>query len=126
MKNFRKKAILFISLVLITATIAFANTFDYPGKPGKPKAMDWGSNFCEIEWTKPSHDGGSPIVAYRTEKKDKYSEWEYCGTTAADKTKRIVPDLIEGNTYEFRVIACNAAGDSEPSDASAPIITKPR
>lgn len=96
MKNFRKKAILFISLVLITATIAFANTFDYPGKPGKPKAMDWGVDFCEIEWTKPSHDGGSPIVAYRTEKRDRDErEWVKCATAPGNETECKVPNLIE-------------------------------
>lgn len=37
-----------------------------------------------------------------------------------------VPDLIEGQPYEFRVRAVNRAGPGEPSDATPTIIAKPR
>lgn len=128
MKNFRKKTILFISLGLAIATIAFANSYEEPSKPGKPRVVDWDANHCDIEWTAPKYDGGSPIVSYTTEKRDKDSRtWVKCsGSTPGAETKRKVSDLEEGHTYEFRVIASNKALDSEPSDASAPIITKPR
>lgn len=37
-----------------------------------------------------------------------------------------VPDLIEGNQYEFRVRAVNKAGQGEPSDATKPHIARPK
>jgi hypothetical protein len=37
-----------------------------------------------------------------------------------------VPDLTEGQEYEFRVIATNSAGQSEPSEPSDTVIAKAR
>jgi len=37
-----------------------------------------------------------------------------------------VPDLTEGQDYEFRVIATNAAGQSEPSEPSDIMTAKDR
>lgn len=34
--------------------------------------------------------------------------------------------MIEGNEYQFRVIAVNKAGQSRPSDASKNFVAKPR
>lgn len=43
-----------------------------------------------------------------------------------NQTKGTVPNLVEGEEYEFRVIAVNKGGHSEPSEASIPVIAKPR
>lgn len=37
-----------------------------------------------------------------------------------------VPDLVEGQEYEFRVIAKNTAGQSEPSEPSDMVTAKAR
>jgi hypothetical protein len=37
-----------------------------------------------------------------------------------------VPNLTPNEEYEFRVVARNKGGLSDPSDASKPVITKPR
>lgn len=37
-----------------------------------------------------------------------------------------VTDVIEGHEYEFRVIAVNKVGPSQPSDISKSVVAKPR
>lgn len=39
-------------------------------------------------------------------------------------TRLKITGLLEGSEYQFRVTAVNAAGDSQPSDASAYILCK--
>ena len=45
-------------------------------------------------------------------------------TIAPETTQYVVEDLIEGSEYEFRVIACNKVGSSEPSAPSRMIVAK--
>lgn len=52
--------------------------------------------------------------------------WEKAIETAAPLPQAIVSGLTEGNEYQFRVIAVNKAGQSEPSKASKNFIAKPR
>lgn len=99
---------------------------DEPGKPGNLKATDWDKDHVDLKWTPPLEDGGSPITGYVIEKKDKYGEWEKALEVPASETSATVPDLIEGQPYEFRVRAVNKAGPGEPSDATPTIIAKPR
>ncbi|CAG2053028.1 unnamed protein product, partial [Timema podura] len=103
------------------------NPFDDPGKPGTPEIKDYDKDFVELQWTRPTEDGGSPISGYIIEKKDKFSpNWEKCAEVAGDVTTGKVPDLIEGNRYEFRVRAVNKAGPGEPSDATKPHVARPK
>ncbi|XP_059218729.1 twitchin isoform X21 [Stomoxys calcitrans] len=103
------------------------NPFDEPSKPGAPVIKDYDTDFVDLEWTRPECNGGSPITGYIIEKRDKFSlDWEPCAQIEGDVTSGHVPDLIEGNKYEFRVRAVNKAGPGEPSDASASHIARPR
>jgi hypothetical protein len=52
--------------------------------------------------------------------------WEKCAEITGDVSTGKVPDLIEGNTYEFRVRAVNKAGPGEPSDATKPHLARPK
>lgn len=54
------------------------------------------------------------------------SPWEKALEVDGGKTKATVPNLIEGEEYEFRVVAVNKGGPGEPSDASKSVIAKPR
>lgn len=54
------------------------------------------------------------------------SPWEKAVTVPGKNTKATVPDLKEGEEYEFRVTAINKGGPGKPSDASDIVITKPR
>ncbi|KAI5726324.1 hypothetical protein M8J76_000791 [Diaphorina citri] len=108
-----------------TASIEAKNPFNQPGKPGTPEIKDFDTDFVELAWTPPEQNGGSPIVGYIIEKKEKYSPiWEKCAQTEGDTPKGKVLDLIEGNQYEFRVLAVNKGGPGEPSDPTAPHIAR--
>lgn len=98
-----------------------------PNRPGTPEPTDWSANHVELKWTEPISDGGSPITGYIIEMKDKYSPlWEKAIETTSPTPTAAVHGLIEGNEYQFRVIAVNKAGQSAPSDASKSFIAKPR
>ncbi|KPJ16777.1 Twitchin [Papilio machaon] len=112
-------------LVSETSIVA-KNPFDEPGAPGTPSVTDWDKDHVDLKWTPPKEDGGAPIEGYIVEKKDKFGNWEKALEVPADKTTATVPDLVEGQTYEFRVRAVNKAGPGEPSDSTHPIVAKPR
>lgn len=101
--------------------------YDEPGKPGKPEATDWDKDHVDLKWTPPENDGGAPITGYIIEKKKKGDlKWEPAVEIRANTTEGTVPNLEEGEEYEFRVMAVNKAGPGEPSDASNSVIAKPR
>ena len=52
--------------------------------------------------------------------------WEKAFETPDATCEASVKHLSEGQTYQFRVIAVNRAGQSEPSDSSKGIVAKPR
>lgn len=107
-------------------SVTAKDPFGRPEKPGQPQATDWDKDHVDLEWKEPKKDGGSPILGYVIEKKSRFGPWEKAVEVPAGSTKATVPDLTEGEEYEFRVVAVNKAGPGEPSDASAPIIAKPR
>lgn len=81
----------------------------------------------DLQWPVPKNDGGSPITGYIVQKKEKGSPyWVNAVHVPADQSSTTVPDLTEGQEYEFRVIAVNAAGQSEPSEPSDFVTAKPR
>lgn len=98
-----------------------------PSTPGKPVASDWGSDFIELSWTPPKEDGGSPVSGYIIQKKVRGSNlWEKGTEIVGTECKGKVPHLIEGQEYEFRVIALNKGGESKPSEPSELITARPR
>lgn len=99
---------------------------DEPCKPQDLEATDWDKDHVDLKWAPPLNDGGSPITEYIIEKKDKYGNWEKALVVPASQTSATVPDLIEGESYQFQVRAVNAAGPGEASDPTPIIITKPR
>ncbi|UYV65935.1 unc-22 [Cordylochernes scorpioides] len=108
-------------------SVVAKNPFDVPDKPGAPKVVDWDSNHMDLEWQAPRKDNGAPVTTYVIEKHVKGSPiWEEALRIPGDMTKARIPDLREGEEYEFRVVAINKAGPSDPSDGSAPMVAKPR
>lgn len=81
----------------------------------------------ELTWTEPISTGGSPITGYIIEKKDKYSPmWEKAVETNSPAPTGTVHGLIEGNEYQFRIVAVNKAGLSAPSEPGKTFTAKPR
>lgn len=79
-----------------------------------------------MHWAPPASDGGAPIEKYLIEKRTRYGRWEPAIEVPGGETKATVPDLKEKEEYEFRVIAVNKGGQSEPSDPSDAVIAKAR
>jgi len=93
--------------------------FDPPMAPGVPEILEYHETNMILEWEKPKHDGGNPIQGYMVEKKERNSEeWVKALNTPVKDTTANVQNLTEGQYYEFRVVAFNTAGPSEPSGPS--------
>ena len=111
----------------MTVAITLHLFSDEPDAPGRPKITDWDKDHVDLTWPAPENDGGSPITGYIVQKKEKGSPyWINAVHVPSGQTKATAPDLTEGQEYEFRVIAVNAAGQSEPSEASDAVIAKTR
>lgn len=103
------------------------NPFDPPSKPNRPEPTDWGKDYVELKWSPPKSDGGLPIEKYIVQKREKGGRsWSDCARVAGDKRTAQITDVEAAHEYEFRIIAVNKAGESEPSDPSQTVVTRPR
>uniref|UniRef100_A0A1I8G362 Ig-like domain-containing protein n=1 Tax=Macrostomum lignano TaxID=282301 RepID=A0A1I8G362_9PLAT len=108
------------------ATLA-RDPWDPPDPPGPCKLLDWDKNFAELDWTAPKNDNGSPVLKYVIESRSKTSTtWTVAKEVGPKDLKAKVEGLKEGQEYEFRVIAVNKAGSSDPSAPAGPVVAKPR
>lgn len=115
---------------------------DFLGPPDKPEGpltstldQNVGEPHAVLHWKPPQDDGGSPIDNYVIEKQDTSTgRWVQVGFLDAPKPdadgktpeelQYLVPGLIEGNQYMFRVKAHNAEGDSEPLETEQAITAR--
>ncbi|XP_036007122.1 titin-like [Fundulus heteroclitus] len=76
-----------------------------------------------LSWDKPNYDGGAKITGYIVERKELPDGcWLKCNFTNLMDTFLDVTELTEGEQYEFRVTAKNAAECfSAPSETTGPI-----
>lgn len=108
-------------------SIIAKNPFDEPDKPGRPEPTNWDKDFIDLAWDSPKNDGGAPIQNYIIQMHDKSGRgWVDAATVPGDHTKGTVSNVEEGHEYEFRIVAVNRAGPSEPSDISKSVVAKPR
>lgn len=100
--------------------------YDPPSPPGKPEATPVSEDSVQLEWEKPKSDGGSRITGYFIEKREVGSEtWQKVNPNQLCLANEFtVKNLIEDRKYEFRVVAQNAAGLSDPSECSAQTLVK--
>jgi len=100
---------------------------DKPSSPQGPlEATDTNPEAITVQWKPPKDDGGSKIQGYVLEKKLKGSnKWQKVpGKIGPDETKASAKNLEAGEEYDFRVMAVNENGESEPLTTSGPIKAK--
>jgi hypothetical protein len=102
-------------------------TADKPSAPEGPlEAIETTPNAITLQWKAPKDSGGSRIERYQIEKKPKGSnKWQKVpGNISPDETQATAKNLDEGQEYDFRVVAVNENGESDPLVTSAPIKAK--
>lgn len=95
---------------------------DVPDAPLNVIVGDVSKFGCTVSWERPEWDGGSPILSYIVELRDRTSvKWSLVHVTKANELSAIINDVIENKEYIFRVSAENKAGVGKPSAASQPV-----
>ncbi|XP_030829655.1 twitchin isoform X2 [Strongylocentrotus purpuratus] len=114
-----------VSKPITSETVIAKNPFDPPGMPSQPEVTTTTSTTISIQWTRPSNDGGNPIVGYTVEKRKEHGDWSTATRAPVKDTSFTAFKLTEGTSYEFRVKAVNEAGPGKPSDSSDAITARP-
>merc|ERR1712157_541613 len=88
------------------------NILDVPSAPMHVRPATVVKDFIQVAWNKPQDDGGSLVTEYIVEKRDmSMYAWLPCGRT--EKLSMEVTNVLETQTYMFRVSAVNAQGRSK-------------
>ena len=102
--------------------LAIAQDTSKPDAPDMPKVDGTTKDSVSLSWNKPMNTGGSPIQGYIIEKKGPGdADFKPVNNSPVSDTKFTVPNLNEGDEYQFRVRAVNDAGESEPSKPVGPV-----
>ncbi|XP_030222782.1 titin-like isoform X1 [Gadus morhua] len=93
--------------------------FSKPAASGTPRVTTVTKNNMVVEWEPPTSDGGSPIIGYHLERKEKNSIlWTKLNKLVIPDARFKTSGLEEGIEYEFRVLAENIAGPGLYSEIS--------
>lgn len=107
---------------IISEPVFAAYPFDVPGQPGSPVVTSFNKDSMVLSWNEPSSDGGSPILGYHVDRKEKNSIlWQRVSKALVVGNIFKSVGLVDGIAYEHRVIAENMAGLSKPSKPSEPM-----
>ena len=92
---------------------------DVPTAPSQIRAFNIFAKSCDLEWQPSVSDGRSPLLGYQLERRVNMSgSWNRVTVGTTPDTSYHIRDLVEGNTYEFRVVAENRVGTSQPSPST--------
>uniref|UniRef100_A0A1I7XGF8 Fibronectin type-III domain-containing protein n=1 Tax=Heterorhabditis bacteriophora TaxID=37862 RepID=A0A1I7XGF8_HETBA len=96
-----------------------------PATPQAPEYLEIDGDRITICWL-PAHST-LPVLGYDVEFRDfqQDMEWYKVNDQPEHACKMMVGDLIVGHEYQFRVLAHNVVGCSEPSEASPPVTIRP-
>jgi titin len=93
-----------------------------PTVPGVPFGTR-GDRQVSLSWTAPADDGGTPVLDYIVQFRENQagSAWQTFADGVSAGTATTVTGLTNGTSYLFRVIALNAAGNSQASGESVAV-----
>jgi len=94
------------------------------GPPGAPHVDAVTPNSVTLSWAKPTDTGGGKIQGYQVEVKPKGGDWAPATAVPVKENECTVPNLKEGQEYEFRVKAINEAGPGNPSVSTGPVVAE--
>ncbi|CAH2248546.1 myomesin-2 isoform X4 [Pelobates cultripes] len=98
-----------------------------PGSPTNVQALDTSKTYIVLSWDPPVPRGRDPIVYYIEKTMVGSGSWQRVNSQIPVRSPRFaVFDLVEGKSYNFRVIAVNKHGVSEPSEITQPIQAQER
>jgi len=100
--------------------ITAKNSYTVPLPPMAPEVVAWNERSITIQWKEPIDDGGAKITGYHIEARSTGGQWQTWETLDCPERKVCLQKLQKGTEYQFRVIAINKAGKSEPGHASRP------
>uniref|UniRef100_A0A672I9D9 Titin n=1 Tax=Salarias fasciatus TaxID=181472 RepID=A0A672I9D9_SALFA len=96
-----------------------------PGPPGTPYVKSATKEMMIIEWNEPVNDGGSSVIGYHLESKERSSIlWNKLNKTLIADTQFKICNLEEGIGYEFRVYAENIVGIGRCSKVSESFVAR--
>lgn len=96
---------------------------DVPLPPEELAVADISSYSCKLTWKVPADDGNSPITGYFIESFDfKRATWSRVDRSSL--TEHYIDKLEKGKAYQFRVVAENKVGQSEPCTMEEPVLAK--
>uniref|UniRef100_A0A8C4KRR6 TITIN protein n=1 Tax=Dromaius novaehollandiae TaxID=8790 RepID=A0A8C4KRR6_DRONO len=108
-----------VSPPLVSADVVAKHQFRPPGAPGKPVVYNVTADGMTISWDAPAYDGGSEIIGYHVEKKERNSIlWQKVNVASISSREYRITGLLEGLDYQFQVYAENTAGLSRASEPS--------
>lgn len=93
-----------------------------PGQPNAPTALA-GIQQVSLSWSAPNSDGGAPITGYRIDisSNNGSSYTTVVANSGSSATSAVVPNLVPGTSYVFRIFAINGIGASTGSNASTAV-----
>ena len=88
-----------------------------PDKPEAPVASDIHSDHATLTWTAPASDGGTPVIGYHLERSTNNSgRWLRVSRDLINNLTYAADGLMDDTKYEWRIVAVNARGESQPSE----------
>uniref|UniRef100_A0A3B3HLZ6 Titin n=1 Tax=Oryzias latipes TaxID=8090 RepID=A0A3B3HLZ6_ORYLA len=104
---------------LESAPVVMKNPFVPPGSPQELEITNITRDSMTVCWNRPDTTGGSDIVGYIVEKRDRAGvRWTKCNKRRVTDLRFRVTGLTEDHDYEFRVSAENGAGVGQPSPST--------
>ncbi len=100
--------------------------FSVPDRPNGPLVISHiQQNGCTISWAPPYSDGGSRVKSYIIEAREaRRANWYQIDVIDASENSFKINDLIENNSYYFRVSAKNSIGQGEALESDTPVVIK--